>query len=119
MVIRTVNHQGIAVPPLKRDPRGGGRIFLITHQITKGVDMAHGLETIKRLNKEADEAHSRRNRSKSFEGLSPAMRERSVKRLLAAIDLAIAQRHLNPRSIIADARLDLGDIMNINEAEKV
>lgn len=81
--------------------------------------MTHGLETMKRLNTEAIAEHRKRRTSASFAATSPSMRERGVQRLLAAIDLAIAQRHLNPRSIIADARLDLGGIMNINEAEKV
>lgn len=76
--------------------------------------MVHGLETIKSLNDQAVEDHKRRSASK----MSPAMRERGVQRLLAAIDLAIAQRDLNPRSIIADARLDLGGIMDITEAQK-
>jgi len=70
-----------------------------------------------RLNNEAVAEH--RRTSGSFAALSPAMRERGVQRLLAAIDFAIAQGSLNPRSIIADARLDLGGIMDINEAEKV
>lgn len=81
--------------------------------------MAHGLETMKRLNDAAMEEHRQRRISASFDRLAPAVRERAVKRLLAAIDLAIHQKHLNPRSIIADARLDLGGIMDINEAEQV
>ena len=79
--------------------------------------MVHGLETMTRLNDEAIAEY--RRKSESLAALSPTMRERGVQRLLAAIDLAIAQRHLNQRSIIADARLDLGGIMDINEAEKV
>jgi len=79
--------------------------------------MAHGLETMARLNSEAVAEH--RRTSESLAALSPTMRERGVQRLLAAIDFAIAKRSLNPRSIIADARLDLGGIMDINEAEKV
>jgi len=45
---------------------------------------------------------------------SPEMRERGVQRLLAAIDAAILNKQLNPRSQIADARLDLGGVMDDN-----
>lgn len=81
--------------------------------------MAHGLETLARLNAEAIAAYERRKASESFSTMSPAMRERGIRRLLAAIDLAIHQGNLNSRSVIADARLDLGGIMEINEARNI
>lgn len=81
--------------------------------------MAHGLDTMAKLNAEAIEEHARKARTEPTQPTMPSMREQSLKRLLAAIDIAIAQNHLNPRSVIGLARTELGGIMSINEAEQV
>ena len=81
--------------------------------------MAHGLETMARLDAEAIAEYKQKHATTGVAPLAPMMREMQLQKLLAALDLSIHAGHLSMTSFIAQARLAVGPVMPRDEASRI